>query len=89
VTVGAASLHDKVVRVSGDHGFLAFLVAGLVAAFTALSYAVLAGAYRALQVRAIYVKMGLEMAGHRASASLPLPSPQALSSVSFAGYLGR
>ncbi|MEQ1521060.1 MAG: amino acid permease, partial [Aestuariivirga sp.] len=66
VTVGAGvfALIGEVVRVSGDHAVLAFLVAGLVAGFTALSYAVLASAYPRAAGEAIYVKMGFgEMAG--------------------------
>ena len=60
VTVGAGvfALIGEVVRVSGDHAVLAFLIAGLVAAFTAMSYAVLAGAYSRAAGEAIYVKMG-------------------------------
>ena len=45
VGVGVFALIGEVVRVSGDYAVLAFLVAGLVASFTAMSYAWLEGAY--------------------------------------------
>jgi amino acid transporter len=93
VTVGAGvfALIGEVVRVSGDHAVLAFLVAGLVAAFTALSYAVLAGAYPRAAGEAIYVKMGFgEMAGRVVGlgvVAIAITS-SAVISLAFAGYLG-
>jgi amino acid transporter len=93
VTVGAGvfALIGEVVRVSGDHAVLAFLVAGLVAAFTAFSYAVLAGAYPRAAGEAIYVKMGFgEMAGRIVGlgvVAIAITS-SAVISLAFAGYLG-
>ncbi len=93
VTVGAGvfALIGEVVRVSGDHAVLAFLVAGLVAGFTALSYAVLAGAYPRAAGEAIYVKMGFgEMAGRIVGlgvVAIAITS-SAVISLAFAGYLG-
>ena len=47
MTIGAVvfALIGEFVSVSGDYAVLAFLVAGLVAVFTGISYALLAGAY--------------------------------------------
>lgn len=93
VTVGAGvfALIGEVVRVSGDHAVWAFLVAGLVAAFTALSYAVLAGAYPRAAGVAIYVKMGFgEVAGRIVGlgvVAIAITS-SAVISLAFAGYLG-
>ena len=93
VTVGAGvfALIGEVVRISGDHAVLAFLIAGLVAAFTALSYAVLAGAYPRAAGEAIYVKMGFgEMAGRIVGlgvVAIAITS-SAVISLAFAGYLG-
>ncbi len=93
VTVGAGvfALIGEVVRVSGDLAVLAFLVAGLVAAFTALSYAVLASAYPRAAGEAIYVKMGFgEMAGRVVGlgvVAIAITS-SAVISLAFAGYLG-
>ena len=93
VTVGAGvfALIGEVVRVSGDHAVLAFLVAGLVAAFTALSYAMLASAYPRAAGEAIYVKMGFgEMAGRIVGlgvVAIAITS-SAVISLAFAGYLG-
>jgi APA family basic amino acid/polyamine antiporter len=93
VTVGAGvfALIGEVVRVSGDHAVWAFLVAGLVAAFTALSYAVLAGAYPRAAGVAIYVKMGFgEVAGRIVGlgvVAIAITSC-AVISLAFAGYLG-
>ncbi len=61
VTVGAGifALISEIVAIAGDHAPLAFLVAGLVAAFTGFSYAVLANAYPRAAGEAIFVKYGL------------------------------
>lgn len=93
VTVGAGvfALIGEVVRVSGDHAVLAFLVAGIVAAFTALSYAVLASAYPRAAGVAIYIKMGFgELAGRIVGlgvVAIAITSSAAIS-LAFAGYLG-
>lgn len=93
VTVGAGvfALIGEVVRVSGDHAVLAFMIAGLVAAFTAFSYAVLASAYPRAAGEAIYVKMGFgEIAGRIVGlgvVAIAITS-SAVISLAFAGYLG-
>lgn len=93
VTVGAGvfALIGEVVRVSGDHAVLAFLIAGVVAAFTALSYAVLASAYPRAAGEAIYVKMGFGgLAGRFVGlgvVAIAITS-SAVISLAFAGYLG-
>jgi amino acid transporter len=66
VTIGAGifALIGEIVTVSGDHAPLAFLIAGLVAAVTGVSYAILAAAYPRAAGEAIFVKFGMgEMAG--------------------------
>lgn len=93
VTVGAGvfALIGEVVRISADHAVWAFLIAGLVAAFTALSYAVLASAYPRAAGEAIYVKMGFgELAGRIVGlgvVAIAITS-SAVISLAFAGYLG-
>jgi basic amino acid/polyamine antiporter, APA family len=93
VTVGAGvfALIGEVLRLSGDHAVLAFLFAGIVAAFTALSYAILAGAYPRAAGEAIYVKMGFgELAGRIVGlgvVAIAITS-SAVISLAFAGYLG-
>jgi APA family basic amino acid/polyamine antiporter len=93
VTVGAGvfALIGEVVRVSGDYAVLAFLTAGLVAAFTALSYAALASAYPRAAGVAIYIKLGFgEMAGRVVGlgvVAIAITS-SAVISLAFAGYLG-
>lgn len=93
VTVGAGvfALIGEVVWVSGDHAVLAFLIAGVVAAFTAFSYAVLASAYPRAAGEAIYVKMGFgEQAGRIVGlgvVAIAITS-SAVISLAFAGYLG-
>lgn len=61
VTVGAGifALIADIIGIAGDHAVYAFLVAGLVAAVTALSYARLSGAYPHAAGAAFYVKEGL------------------------------
>jgi amino acid transporter len=66
VTIGAGifALIGEIVTVSGDHAPLAFLIAGLVAAVTGVSYAILAAAYPRAAGEAIFVKFGMgEIAG--------------------------
>lgn len=66
VTVGAGifALIAEIVAIAGDHAPLAFLIAGVVAAFTGLSYAVLANAYPRAAGEAIFVRHGLgDLAG--------------------------
>lgn len=61
VTVGAGifALIGDVLVLAGDHAPWAFAVAGLVATFTALSYAALASAFPHAAGEVIYVKHGL------------------------------
>lgn len=66
VTIGAGifALIAEIVTISGDHAPLAFLVAGVVAALTGFSYAVLASAYPRAAGEAIFVKLGIgDLAG--------------------------
>ncbi len=60
VTIGAGifALIAEIIGIAGDHAPLAFLAAGVVAAFTGLSYAVMAGAYPRAAGEAIFVKLG-------------------------------
>jgi len=66
VTVGAGifALIGEILLVAGDHAPWAFAVAGVVAGFTALSYAALASAFPHAAGEVIYVKHGL---GHLAA----------------------
>jgi APA family basic amino acid/polyamine antiporter len=61
VTVGAGifALIGDVLLLAGDHAPWAFVVAGVVATFTALSYAALASAFPHAAGEVIYVKQGL------------------------------
>jgi APA family basic amino acid/polyamine antiporter len=61
VTVGAGifALIAEIVGVAGDHAPLAFVAAGIVAAFTGLSYAVLASAFPRAAGEAVFVKTGI------------------------------
>jgi APA family basic amino acid/polyamine antiporter len=61
VTVGAGifALIGDILGLAGDHAPWAFAVAGVVAAFTALSYAALASAYPRAAGEVIYVKEGI------------------------------
>jgi len=61
VTIGAGifALIAEIVAAAGDHAPWAFLIAGIVAAFTAFSYAALTGAFPRAAGEALYVKEGL------------------------------
>jgi len=61
VTVGAGifALIGEVLRDAGDHAPLAFLIAGLIAGATGISYAKLASVYPRAGGEAIYAKNGL------------------------------
>ncbi len=61
VTIGAGifALIAEIIGIAGDHAPLSFLVAGAVAAFTGLSYAVLASAYPRAAGEAIFVKLAM------------------------------
>lgn len=67
VTVGAGifTLIAEITRLAGDHAHYSFIVAGLIAAFTSGSYALLASAYPRAAGEAIFVKYGIGIrAGH-------------------------
>jgi APA family basic amino acid/polyamine antiporter len=61
VTVGAGifALIAQIVGLAGDHAPLAFLIAGLVAGITGVSYALLAGTFPRAAGEAIFVEEGL------------------------------
>ena len=61
VTVGAGifALVGEVVGIAGDHAPLAFLVAGLIAGASGVSYAELSSVYVRAAGEAVYVKVGL------------------------------
>jgi basic amino acid/polyamine antiporter, APA family len=61
VTIGAGifALIGEIAGLAGDHAPLAFLIAGLVAAATGYSYAVLAAAFPRAGGEAVFVNMGL------------------------------
>ncbi len=61
VTIGAGifALIGDILAVAGDHAPWAFLVAGVVAGFTAFSYAALASAYPRAAGEVLYVKHGI------------------------------
>jgi APA family basic amino acid/polyamine antiporter len=66
VTIGAGifALIAEIVGLAGDHAPLAFIVAGIVAAFTGLSYAVLSSVFPRAAGEAVFVKTGIgEIAG--------------------------
>lgn len=67
VTVGAGifTLIAEITRLAGDHAHFSFIVAGIIAAFTSGSYALLASAYPRAAGEAIFVKHGIGFkAGH-------------------------
>src|SRR5690606_14949460 len=92
VTVGAGifALIGEVTRVAGDHAPLAFLLAGLIAGATGLSYALLAPAYPRAGGEAVYVKIGLgDGAGRLAGLTIAATGvvSSAVIALAFAGYL--
>ncbi len=68
VTIGAGifALIAEIVGIAGDHAMLSFLVAGVVAGFTGLSYAVLASAFPRAAGEAVFVKTAIGQAAGRA-----------------------
>jgi amino acid transporter len=93
ITVGAGifALIGDIVALAGDHAPLAFLVAGIVAAFTGFSYAALASAYPRAAGEAIFVKVGFGAAAGKivglGIVTVAITS-SAVISLAFAGYLG-
>lgn len=93
VTVGAGifALIGEVVGLAGDHAPLAFLVAGIVAAFTGFSYAILAGAYPRAAGEAFFVSLGVgAFAGRIVGLGVVAVAitSSAVIALAFAGYVG-
>ena len=92
VTVGAGifALIGEITRVAGDHAPLAFLLAGLIAGATGISYALLAAVYPRAAGEAVFVKIGLGAVPGRlvglTIAATALAS-SAVIALAFAGYL--
>jgi amino acid transporter len=92
VTVGAGifALIAEIVAASGDHASWAFLAAGIVALFTAFSYAALSGAFPRAAGEALYVKEGV---GHWAglvtgyALIVTAITSSAVIAIAFAGYV--
>ncbi|MFN0192680.1 MAG: APC family permease, partial [Aestuariivirga sp.] len=92
VTVGAGifALIGEIVALAGDHAPLSFMIAGLIAVFTGLSFAALSSVYPHAAGEAIYVKEGLgQMAGRLVGLGLVAAAitSSAVISLAFAGYL--
>lgn len=92
VTVGAGifALIGQISGLAGNHGPLAFLIAGLVAGATGYSYALLASAYPRAGGEAVFVNMGLgtrlaQLAGLGVCLTAIVSS--AVITLAFAGYL--
>ena len=93
VTVGAGifALIGEVVGLAGDHAPLAFLLAGIVAAFTGFSYAILAGAYPRAAGEAFFVSLGVgALAGRIVGLGVVAVAitSSAVIALAFAGYVG-
>jgi amino acid transporter len=93
VTIGAGifALIGEIVVLAGDYAPLSFLLAGVIALFTGLSYAVLSSVYPRAAGEALYVRAGLgEWAGRLAGLGLVFAAitSSAVISLSFARYLG-
>jgi amino acid transporter len=92
VTVGAGifALIGDIIGLAGDHAPWSFAVAGVVAGFTALSFAALSSAYPRAAGEVIYVKEGLgPLAGRVVGYALLLSALMAgaVISLAFAGYV--
>ena len=93
VTVGAGifALVGEITRLAGDPAPIAFLLAGLIAALTGLSYAAFASAYPRVAGEAYFVTLGIGPATGRA-VGLAMVVTALLSSaviaLAFAGYVG-
>ena len=93
VTVGAGifALIGEIVKIAGDGATAAFLLAGLIAGVTGVSYAWLSAEYPRAGGEAVYVNMSLGsffawFVGYGVVATAIISS--AVISLSFAGYLG-
>lgn len=92
VTVGAGifALIGNIIGVAGDHAPWSFAVAGVVAAFTAFSYAALSAAFPRAAGEAVYVKHGIGAAAGRLTGYALLVTAlmsSAVISLAFARYL--
>ena len=92
VTVGAGifALIGEIIGVAGDHAPWSFAVAGVVAGFTAFSYAALSAAFPRAAGEAVYVKHGIgAMAGRLTGYALLVTAlmSSAVISLAFARYL--
>lgn len=92
VTVGAGifALIGDIIGLAGDHAPWSFMVAGVVAGFTAFSFAALSSAYPRAAGEVIYVKEGIgPMAGRLVGYALLLTALMAgaVISLAFAGYV--
>jgi len=93
VTIGAGifALIGELVKVAGDLAPAAFLLAGLIAGATGISYALLSGVYPRAGGEAIYVNVALgrwlgKAVGYGVTATAIISS--AVITLAFAGYLG-
>jgi amino acid transporter len=92
VTIGAGifALIGEILAITGDHAPWAFLVAGVVAGFTAFSYAALSSAYPRAAGEVLYVKHGIgEWAGRLVGYGLIVTAlmSSAVISLAFARYV--
>ncbi|MCG6952705.1 MAG: APC family permease [Betaproteobacteria bacterium] len=89
IGAGIYVLAGKVAGVAGMHAPLAFLLAGLVALFTALSFAELAARYPKSAGEALYVHEGFGWRGLSLTVGLALATAGAVSSATLAnGFVG-
>jgi APA family basic amino acid/polyamine antiporter len=93
VTIGAGifALIGEIVRTAGNHAPLAFLLAGLIAGATGLSYALLASVYPRAAGEAVFVKVGMgAIAGRIIGLCIMLIAiiSSAVVTIAFGGYLG-
>lgn len=93
VTVGAGifALIGEVLKISGDRAPFAFLVAGIIAGATGISYALLSSVYPRAGGEAVYVKMSLggnvaRVVGYAITLTAIVSS--AVIAIAFGGYLG-
>lgn len=94
VTIGAGvfALIGEITGLAGDHAPLAFLLAGIIAAATGLSYACLASVYPKAAGEAFFVTTGLNrFAGRLVGLGVVATAiiSSAVLAVAFAGYLGE
>jgi amino acid transporter len=93
VTIGAGifALVGEIVHVAGDHAPMAFLLAGLIAAATGFSYALLVGVYPRAAGEAVFVTIGMgPTTGRLVGLGVTLTAiiSSAVIAIAFGGYLG-